>query len=520
MSKQREKMQVRFRVLRVVLAGLAVLGVGLLAGRWTRMVVEACSPPPSYPSTDIFLNMDTEEGSYTLEPNYASYAVGTQVEMTATGKVYEDYDYVLDYWEGLPVADFPDGPGGPGTSSANPVTTTVTTCNPNLPFPESGQKRPRWVKRFLLLTLKSGQGQIDPSWGFFKKDTYVTMTATPAAGWQFDHWEFALTGTQNPKNLYMNSPKLVKAVFVPVSTVTVGLASITPVTIAEGGSTNLTLNASTGTHSGFTVDLSVGVCSPNASTEDYSVPSQVVFPPNTPSVAVNVSAVQDLVDEHDECFTVNLSQISAGTANIDPAAASVQATIQDDDASPALSFELETASVAESDGTAHIKVLLSNPSSEAISLDFDVDGTATPGLLDDYLITESPMSIPAGSPDASIDVVIANDHVEESDETVVVTLLSATCPTLSASIGSPVTHTLTIVDTGGPPSAEFSAAPVSGAAPLTVTFTDQSADNGSAITGWLWDFGDTGTSTLQNPEHTYTSAGTYPVTLTVTNANG
>ncbi|GAB4295057.1 MAG: hypothetical protein Kow0068_19820 [Marinilabiliales bacterium] len=37
---------------------------------------------------------------------------------------------------------------------------------------------------------------------------------------------------------------------------------------------------------------------------------------------------------------------------------------------------------------------------------------------------------------------------------------------------------------------------------------------------WLWDFGDGNTSTLENPTHTYTSNGTYTVTLTVSNCNG
>lgn len=39
-------------------------------------------------------------------------------------------------------------------------------------------------------------------------------------------------------------------------------------------------------------------------------------------------------------------------------------------------------------------------------------------------------------------------------------------------------------------------------------------------TSWLWDFGDGTTSTLQNPTHTYTSIGTYNVTLTASNAFG
>src|SRR6185436_8877256 len=44
-----------------------------------------------------------------------------------------------------------------------------------------------------------------------------------------------------------------------------------------------------------------------------------------------------------------------------------------------------------------------------------------------------------------------------------------------------------------------------------VNFTDQSSTN--AI-GWDWDFGDGNTSTEQSPSHTYTTAGTYYITLT------
>ncbi|KKN43835.1 hypothetical protein LCGC14_0699270 [marine sediment metagenome] len=66
------------------------------------------------------------------------------------------------------------------------------------------------------------------------------------------------------------------------------------------------------------------------------------------------------------------------------------------------------------------------------------------------------------------------------------------------------------------PAAHFSAEPTSGIAPLEVQFTE-SASNEQA---WSWDFGDGATSTAQNPSHTYTEAGVYTVTLTVTNPGG
>jgi PKD repeat protein len=50
-----------------------------------------------------------------------------------------------------------------------------------------------------------------------------------------------------------------------------------------------------------------------------------------------------------------------------------------------------------------------------------------------------------------------------------------------------------------------------------ITFTDFSTNSPSS---WSWNFGDGGTSTQQNPQHTYSNPGNYTVSLTVTNATG
>jgi PKD repeat protein len=49
--------------------------------------------------------------------------------------------------------------------------------------------------------------------------------------------------------------------------------------------------------------------------------------------------------------------------------------------------------------------------------------------------------------------------------------------------------------------------------PLKVIFKDESI--GTSIKSWEWDFGDGTTSTVQDPEHTYSKSGVYMVTLTV-----
>jgi len=71
------------------------------------------------------------------------------------------------------------------------------------------------------------------------------------------------------------------------------------------------------------------------------------------------------------------------------------------------------------------------------------------------------------------------------------------------------------------PAAAFEADRTLGYAPLDVQFTDLSYPGASPITDWLWDFGDAkATSTDQHPFHSFTVAGDFSVSLTVTNALG
>ncbi|MEJ5208342.1 pre-peptidase C-terminal domain-containing protein [Denitratimonas sp. CY0512] len=67
-----------------------------------------------------------------------------------------------------------------------------------------------------------------------------------------------------------------------------------------------------------------------------------------------------------------------------------------------------------------------------------------------------------------------------------------------------------------PPVANFSST-VNG---LTVNFTDTSTDADGSIASRSWNFGDGTTSSAANPSKTYASAGSYSVTLTVTDNQG
>jgi PKD repeat protein len=87
--------------------------------------------------------------------------------------------------------------------------------------------------------------------------------------------------------------------------------------------------------------------------------------------------------------------------------------------------------------------------------------------------------------------------------------------------GAQVTKTIQVVNqTAGVPIAAFTANKQTGTAPLADTFTDQST--GTAPLTYAWDFTNDGTtdSTTRNPSFTYSTAGTYTVKLTTTNAAG
>jgi PKD repeat protein len=71
------------------------------------------------------------------------------------------------------------------------------------------------------------------------------------------------------------------------------------------------------------------------------------------------------------------------------------------------------------------------------------------------------------------------------------------------------------------PVAVAMATPAAGDTPLPVNFSSAgSSDVDGTITSYFWDFSDGATSTSSNPQHTYTTAGNYVATLTVTDDQG
>jgi murein DD-endopeptidase MepM/ murein hydrolase activator NlpD len=76
------------------------------------------------------------------------------------------------------------------------------------------------------------------------------------------------------------------------------------------------------------------------------------------------------------------------------------------------------------------------------------------------------------------------------------------------------------VPTEPPPNQDPTAGFSQSCTDLDCAFSDTSSDPDGSIAAWSWDFGDGNTSITRNPSHGYAAAGTFSVTLTVTDDDG
>ena len=92
------------------------------------------------------------------------------------------------------------------------------------------------------------------------------------------------------------------------------------------------------------------------------------------------------------------------------------------------------------------------------------------------------------------------------------------CSIHSTPTGNSMNGSISVVEQYGnePPIADFTSSCID----LSCDFTDQSVDTDGSIAARTWAFGDGGTSMSANPSHSYAAAGTYSVTLNVTDDGG
>lgn len=213
--------------------------------------------------------------------------------------------------------------------------------------------------------------------------------------------------------------------------------SLDSVSAAEGnsGTTSLLFTLSLSNPSYQAISVSYATADGTATTGDgdYAAASGAVsFAPGETSKTITIVVNGDSTSEPDETFSVALT---------DPSHAHILAgagtgTILNDDPLPSISLDSVAAAEGNSGTTAFVfTVSLSNPSSQAITVDFATGGgTATAGT--DYVSTSGTLTIPAGNLSGSFTVLVNGDTTDEFDETFDVVLSNPIGGTVTAGTGT------------------------------------------------------------------------------------
>ena len=183
------------------------------------------------------------------------------------------------------------------------------------------------------------------------------------------------------------------------------------VTLSPAPATQATVNyaSSDGTANGAT-----------AGTDYTAVSGTLTFAAGTTTQTITVSVTGDTTHEADETVVITLSNASAGT-NI--TTASGTGTITNDD--PGLSIDSPTVTEGDSGSVDLVFTVTMSPSSSTqVTVAYAFSGTATGGT--DYAtISGGTLTFAANDTSETITVSVTGDTINEADETVIVTLSSA-----------------------------------------------------------------------------------------------
>jgi VWFA-related protein len=152
------------------------------------------TPAEATIKTHFDLTVTSEgNGDVALDPAGGAYDAGALVSLTATRAT----GWRFDHWEGA-VAD-------PAAAS------TTVTVNADMTVMAV------FIQQFVLSVAREGEGTVTPDVGDHTYDvgTVVALTAAPARGWRFDHWERPGSSVESTEtNVLLDSDETITAVFV------------------------------------------------------------------------------------------------------------------------------------------------------------------------------------------------------------------------------------------------------------------------------------------------------------------
>ena len=260
-------------------------------------------------------------------------------------------------------------------------------------------------------------------------------------------------------------------------------------------SAGLTVDLSAPSSQNITIDYAVTGTATGSGT-DYTLANDTltISAGATNGTITIAGIIDDLIDEVDETVIVTLSNPSNATLGSDQIHTY---TITDNENTPTIEFLTPNSSGAESVTSKAITVKLSAPSSQNVTVNYVVTGTAT-GSGTDYTLANDTLTISAGTTNETITIAsIVEDSLDEANETVTVTLSSPS----NATLGSDSVHTYTITDNDNPPVIDFNTTSSNGAESVSskVITVDLSAASGQDVT---IDYAVTGTATGSGTDYT------------------
>ncbi|HBX50572.1 MAG TPA: hypothetical protein DEH02_05815 [Bacteroidales bacterium] len=213
---------------------------------------------------------------------------------------------------------------------------------------------------------------------------------------------------------------------------------------------------------------------------DYNLPNgSITITAGNTSANINIAIVNDISLEPDETIVVSLYDPS--TLLTIGSNSSHTYTINDDDNARKIDFSVATNSGDEDITPITVSVQIN--SSDAVNVttvDYSVtSGTAT-GAGEDYTLASGTATVNINDLTTTFDILIVDDALDESNETIVITLSSPT----NSNIGVNNTYTYTINDNDDEPSVQFTTTSSSSYESTTTVYIEVSlsAASGQDIT--------------------------------------
>ncbi|MBI4267025.1 MAG: InlB B-repeat-containing protein [Chloroflexi bacterium] len=148
-------------------------------------------PPPPPVIYNLNITVSPQDGGK-VTPSSGTYSSGAQIALQATPA---GPGWVFERWSG---------------DASGTVTSVSLTMNGNKGVTAHFVR----VKHTLSVTVSpAGSGTVGPAGGTYNYGEPVTLTAAPAAGFEFDRWGGDASGTSPSTNIMMQSDKNVTAFF-------------------------------------------------------------------------------------------------------------------------------------------------------------------------------------------------------------------------------------------------------------------------------------------------------------------